>query len=288
MMIFKKAIPRRAVLRGMGATLALPLLDGMVPAFAGPSDTAARPVIRMGVMYVPNGIIMDTWTPKTEGAAFEMTPILEPLAPFRERFLILSGLHQKPAEPLPGDLGAGHSRTTAAYLTGVHPKSTEGADIHAGVSLDQIAAKEMGRKTQLASLEMALDPIEASGVCEQGWACSYRNTIAWRTPTTPLPVEDNPRAVFERLFGDNDTTDAAARLDRVKENRSLLDSLTQDAVHFLTDLLPATAPSSPRPRSDPRCRAADSDSRTTDCQEVPTLSGPQAYQPLSRVCKVDV
>ena len=237
-MIFKKAIPRRAVLRGMGATLALPLLDGMVPAFAGPSDTAAKPVIRMGFMYVPNGIIMEKWTPAAEGAAFEMTPTLEPLAAFQDRLVVLTGLDQKPAEPLLGEIGAGHSRASAAYLTGAHPKSTEGADIHAGISVDQIAAKELGKKTQLASLEMALDPVEASGVCESGYSCAYRNTLCWSTPTTPLPMEDQPRQIFERLFGDNDTTDAAARLDRIQKNRSLLDALAGDVARFQKSLAP--------------------------------------------------
>src|SRR5713226_6547047 len=131
MMVFKKAIPRRTFLRGVGATLALPLSDGMVPAFAAPSDTAAKPAIRMGFVYVPNGIVMNKWSPATEGAGFELTPILQPLAPFRDRMLVLSGLDQKSANALPGEAGAFHTRAMAAYLTGVHPKQTEGPDIAA-------------------------------------------------------------------------------------------------------------------------------------------------------------
>ena len=236
MMIFKKAIPRRTFLRGAGATLALPLLDGMIPALATAADTASARAVRMGFVYVPNGIMMDQWTPATEGEGFAMTPILEPLAPFREHFLVLSGLDQKNAVGLPGEGGAFHSRTTAAFLTGVHPKPTEGADIHAGISVDQIAAKELGKRTQLASLEMSLDPIEASGVCESGYSCTYRNTMVWRTPTTPLPMENQPRQIFERMFGDSDTTDPSARLARIKENRSLLDSLTENVARLSTGL----------------------------------------------------
>ena len=231
--IFKKAIPRRTLLRGVGTALALPLLDSMVPAFG---DTAAKNAIRMQFVYVPNGIMMDRWTPATEGSGFEFTPILQPLAPFRENLLVLSGLDQKNAVGLPGEGGAFHSRTTAAFLTGVHPKPTEGADIHSGVSVDQIAAKELGKLTQLASLEMSLDPIEASGVCESGYSCTYRNTMVWRTPTTPLPMENQPRQVFERMFGDNDTTDPSARIARIRENRSLLDSLSENVARLSTGL----------------------------------------------------
>jgi uncharacterized protein DUF1552 len=239
MMIFKKAIPRRTFLRGLGATLALPLLDGMVPAFGSSKDTAAKPAMRMGFVYVPNGIIESKWKPATEGAGFKMTPIMEPLAPFQDRLLVLSGLDQKLANPQAGEGGAFHSRASATFLTGVHPKPTEGADIHAGVSVDQIAAKEMGKQTQVASLELCLDPVEAAGVCEPGYTCAYMNTICWRTPTTPMPMEDHPRVVFERLFGDSETTDRAARLARIEENRSLLDFVSQDVARLLKGLGPA-------------------------------------------------
>jgi hypothetical protein len=238
MMVFKKAIPRRTFLRGVGATLALPLLDGMVPAFAAPFDTAARPAIRMGFVYVPNGIVMNKWLPAAEGAGFELTPILRPLAPFRDHMLVLSGLDQKSANALPGEAGAFHTRAMAAYLTGVHPKQTEGPDIAAGVSVDQLAAKELGKHTQLASLELCLDPVEAAGVCEPQFTCAYMNTISWRTPTTPMPMEDHPRVVFERLFGDSETTDPEARLARIQENRSLLDSVAEGVARFVKKLDP--------------------------------------------------
>ena len=236
MMIFKKAIPRRAFLQGAGVTLALPLLDAMVPAFAGPADTAIKPPVRMGFVYVPNGIIMEKWTPTTEGPGFQMTPILEPLTPFRERLLLLTGLDQRRADAAPGENNGPHTRTTAAYLTGIHPKQTRGADYLLGMSVDQIAAKELGKKTQLTSLELALDTGQTSGVCEGEWTCVYANTLSWRSPTTPLPVEDHPREVFERLFGDNKTTDSAARRARIRENRSLLDAMTREASRFLESL----------------------------------------------------
>ena len=238
MMIFKKAIPRRTFLRGSGAALALPLLDSMVPAFAGPADTTPKPVVRMGFVYVPNGIIMGKWTPATEGAGFEMTPILEALTPFRDGILVLSGLDSKPSTTLPGEPGAQHSCASAAFLTGVHPKVTEGVDIRAGISVDQIAANELGKKTQIASLELALDPVLAAGVCEPQTTCAYLNTMCWRTPTTPMPMEDKPRLVFERLFGDSDTTDPTARLARMQKNRSLLDFVTQSVARLTTGLPP--------------------------------------------------
>src|SRR5712691_9204371 len=149
MMIFKKAIPRRAFLRGMGATLALPLLDGMVPAFATSADTAAKTPTRLGIVYCGNGMWpMDKWTPKVEGAGFELTPTLDPLAPFRDRLLLLSGLAHKEALLRPGEGGGDHSRACATFLTGVHPKGTTGKDLRAGISMDQIAAEEVGKHTQ--------------------------------------------------------------------------------------------------------------------------------------------
>jgi uncharacterized protein DUF1552 len=242
MMIFRKAIPRRTFLRGVGATLALPLLDGMVPAFGSRLGAAAKPAIRMGFVYVPNGIVMNKWLPGTEGAGFELTPILAPLAPYRKDMLVLSGLDSEPANALPGEAGAFHTRAMAAYLTGVHPKQTEGPDIAAGVSVDQLAAKELGKETQIASLELCLDPVQAAGVCEPQFTCAYMNTISWRTPTTPMPMEDRPRAVFERMFGDNETTDPAARRARIEEDRSLLDSLTEGVARFRSTLSPSDRP----------------------------------------------
>jgi len=236
MMIFKKAIPRRTVLRGMGATLALPLLDAMVPAFAATRQTAARAIPRLSTVYLPNGRIMDRWTPATDGAGFELTPILEPLAPFRDRMLVLSGLNHEAGRALPGEAAGDHARAGATYLTGVHPRQTEGADVRAGVSADQIAARELGKHTQLASLELGVDASELLGQCEAGYTCAYMNTISWRTETTPAPMEHRPRVVFERLFGDSDSTDPAVRLRRIQKDRSILDSVMSKATYLMTGL----------------------------------------------------
>ena len=236
MMIFKKAIPRRTFLRGIGATVALPLLDGMIPALAAAGDTAAKSPTRLSFVYVPNGMIMNKWTPAAEGASFALTPILEPLAPFRDRFLVLSGLNHDTADPLPGEGEvAPHDRAGASFLTGVHAKK-EG---HVGISVDQIAAKELGKHTQLASLELGLDSNDVAGQCERGWSCAYVHTLSWRTPTTPMPIENEPRVVFERLFGDSNTTDPAERLARIQRRRSILDSVTQAAARLLTGLRPS-------------------------------------------------
>jgi hypothetical protein len=227
MIVMKKAIPRRTVLRGIGATLALPLLDGMVPALSALGKTVAKPTIRLGTVYVPNGIWMNKWTPAAEGAAFELTPILESMAPFRDRLIVLSGLANREGDALPGEGSGDHARAAGAFLTGVHPKKTEGTDLRAGISMDQIAARELGKETQLASLELALESKAPVGACDPGYSCAYGNTLCWRSPTTPLPMENDPRAVFERLFGSSDSTDPAARLARIREDRSILDAVTQ-------------------------------------------------------------
>ena len=235
MVITKKCLPRRTFLRGMGVTLALPLLDSMVPAFAQVRGSAARGIQRFAVVYVPNGINMAKWTPAGEGP-LEMTAILAALAPFKERLLLLSGLASEPAMPITGEGTGDHARASAAFLTGVHPKKTEGRDLKAGVSMDQIAAQYMGTETQLPSLELCLDSNDLLGACEAGWSCAYANTLAWRTPTTPLPMENDPRLVFERLFGDVASTTPAARLARIKKDQSILDSLTDEVRRFQTQL----------------------------------------------------
>ncbi len=239
MIITKKHLPRRTVLRGLGAAIALPLLDGMVPAAAALRRTAAKPVPRFGVVYVPNGMAMSSWTPGATGAAFELPPILQPLAPFRDQLLVLSGLADELAFPRAGEGAGDHARAAGTFLTGVHVKKTEGADIHAGISMDQIAAREFGKATQLASLELAIESVELLGACDGGYACAYGNTIAWRTPTTPLPMENDPRALFERLFGVGETTDPAARLERLRTNRSILDSVTEKAGQVRRQLHPS-------------------------------------------------
>jgi hypothetical protein len=220
MVILRKSIPRRAFLRGAGATLALPLLDAMTPALAA---EIVRP-IRMAFIEVPNGIMMDKWTPATEGANFALTPILEPLAEFRDRMLLLSGLDQNQSKALATEVGGDHPRACTAWLTGAHAKMTSGADLRAGISVDQVAAREFGKYTQLASLEVGLESSEVVGACESAYGCAYYNTISWRNETTPLPMENRPRAIFERIFGGAGSTDAKVRL----VYRSVLDAVAED------------------------------------------------------------
>ncbi len=222
MMITKKHLPRRAFLRGVGTALALPFLDAMVPAFGATSQSAANPAVRMGFVYVPNGIIESSWLPTTEGANFEFNATMKALEPFRDRTLVLSNLAQINGRSF-GDGGGDHARAGATWLTGVHPKKTEGADIHSGISADQIAARAFGKQTQFGSLEIGVEAPSLAGGCDSGYSCAYTNTISWSSPTTPNPMEVNPRALFERLFGDGDSTDAAARMEALKERGSLLD-----------------------------------------------------------------
>ncbi len=222
MIVLKKSLPRRTFLRGMGVSLALPLLDSMTPALT----PAAKPIVRLGFVYVPNGIIMNQWTPKTEGVGFDFAPTMKPLEPFRDRVLVLSGLAQVQGRAL-GDGAGDHARAGATWLTGVHPKKTEGANIQAGISADQIAAKELGKHTLLGSLELGVESNQLAGGCDSGYSCAYTNTFSWRNANNPLPVEINPRAVFERLFGDGESTDAKSRLAQLHKQRSILDYVTK-------------------------------------------------------------
>ena len=224
MIAFRKSIPRRTVLRGLGASLALPLLDGMVPALTAQTKTAAAPVHRFGVVYVPNGMVMESYLPATEGASFELTPTLQALAPFRSQTTVLSGLDCIPSTGRPG--GA-HAKASTRYLTDISPPTSE-TWLDAGISVDQILANELGAQTQLASLELAIENSDTAGACDVGFACAYTNTISWRSSNTPLPMQHNPRAVFERLFGDAGSTDARARLSRLRQQRSVLDSVKQE------------------------------------------------------------
>jgi len=212
------------LLRGAGAALALPVLDAMTPALS--ADTK-RP-IRMTFIEVPNGIMMDKWAPATEGANFALTRVLEPLADFRDRMLVLSGLDQRQSAALAFEIAGDHPRACTAWLTGAHAKMTAGADLRAGISVDQVAAREFGKYTQLASLEVGLESSEVVGSCESAYSCAYYNTISWRNETTPLPMENRPRAIFERLFGDAGTSDPAARLALRQEDRSILDSVAEE------------------------------------------------------------
>ena len=223
MFISKRHLPRRTFLRGMGASVALPLLDSMLPAQTPLTRTAAKPAARLGFVYVPHGAIMDRWTPKTEGAGFEFSPILKPLEPFRERLNIVSGLGHRAA-----DSTAVHSLSPTTWLSGVRPKPTQGVDAYAGVTADQIAAQHIGQDTVLPSLELAIeDHSGLIGACDRDYGCIYMNTLSWRTPTTPMPMEINPRKVFERMFGQGGS--AAERGARNREDRSILDAVLRQA-----------------------------------------------------------
>ena len=228
MMITKLSLPRRTFLRGMGAAVALPLLDAMVPALSA----ATTPVKRLGFIYLPNGAVMQSWTPKGEGT-LELSTTLSPLEPYKDQTVVLSRLAHGQAEPL-GDGNGEHSRASSVWLNGVHPKHTEGADVQAGITADQIAAAEFGKQTPLPSLELAIDLDFLVGNCENGYSCAYMNTVSWRTPTTPLPMENNPRVVFERLFGDGGTREQ--RLAEMRTDHSILDSVTDDLAHLERDL----------------------------------------------------
>ena len=221
MYITRMHLPRRAVLRGLGATVALPLLDCMVPALTAQSRTAAAPIKRFGVFYVPNGMSMPYWYPKTEGPLDQLPPTLRSLEAFKDRVLICGGLDDESANLVKG--GGDHARSAGTFLTCVPFKITAGADVSNAVSVDQIAARELSKETQLASLELGIESNAMIGSCDGGASCAYTNTIAWRTPTTPLPIENDPRAVFERMFGTSGSTDPEVRLARMRRDRSILD-----------------------------------------------------------------
>ena len=219
MIVTRKAMSRRTVLRGLGATVALPLLDAMIPAFA----SAATTVRRLGVVYHPNGVIYDQWLPAGAGAQFKLSPTLAGLQPFQDQLIVVTGLYSDAAEAL-GDGGGDHSRASGTYLTGVHVKKSDSA-VENGISMDQIAAKTFERETQLSSLQITADDNSLVGDCDLGYSCAYSSTLSWLTPTLPLMAENNPRVLFERMFGSSDSTDASVRAARLSQDRSLLDSV---------------------------------------------------------------
>jgi hypothetical protein len=228
--ITRKHLPRRTFLRGVGVTLALPLLDAMLPAETPLAKTAASPKMRFCGIYVPHGAIMNQWTPDAEGSGFKFKPILSPLEPFRDRLCIVSGLEAKTAGPAVGESGGDHSRSAAAFLSGARPKHTSGVDVHLETTIDQIIAKKIGQDTLLPSIELGIEDVGYTGICGYGYSCAYVDTISWAAPTTPLPMEVNPQVVFERLFGDG--SNAAQRVARRQEDRSILDSITHDVARF--------------------------------------------------------
>ncbi len=230
MMITRKHLPRRTFLRGLGAAIALPMLDAMTPAFAA---TAAKQPLRLCFVYAPTGMIMNHWTPAAEGSSFDFPRILKPLEPFRKDLSIITGLVDNNGNDL-GDGAGDHARAGASYLTGVHPKKTMGADVRNGISADQIAAQAVGAKTRFASLELGCEDARTVGNCDSGYSCAYTNSISWRSATTPLPPEINPRLVFERLFGSLDTSlDPGARKQLADDRQSILDAVNEDTHDLL-------------------------------------------------------
>src|SRR5215813_1071395 len=221
----KKHMSRRTVLRGAGATLALPLLDAMVPAGVALAQTAAKPKPRFVGLFVPHGMAPGYWVPDKEGALDAVLPFnWKALEPFRNQTVILSGLHCRSAEPPPGATGADHW-VAACFLCADKPKKTAGADVYAGTTIDQIIAQKIGGNNLMPSMQLAVeDPGANSSNCGEGYSCTYTNTISWSSPTQPLPMELNPQVVFERMFGDGSTSDQRAA--RRARDRSILDSLS--------------------------------------------------------------
>jgi Protein of unknown function (DUF1552) len=223
MFITKRHMPRRTFLRGMGATVALPLLDAMVPAFAA----TPAPVSRYSFLHVPHGASPGYWRPTGAGKQWQLSRILTPLAPFKDRLTVISDTDHRMAGSLSPEESAGdHSRTAAVYLSAAHPKRTEGQDIRAGITIDQVLAAKIGQQSPLPSLELCVEDVGSLGVCGVGYSCAYTNSISWSSPTTPLPMERNPQVVFERLFGDGGS--AEERAARKREDRSILDSVLAD------------------------------------------------------------
>jgi Protein of unknown function (DUF1552) len=240
MFITRKHLSRRTLMRGVGTAIALPYLDAMLPAFGAPGGAAeTKSPIRLAFVYIPNGAVMQDWTPEAAGSNYGFTPILKPLEAYREDMFVLTGLAANNGNAL-GDGGGDHARAAASFLTGVHPKKTSGADIQSGISADQIVAKQIGGATRLSSLELACDDSRLVGSCDTGYSCAYTNTIVWRGPTSPLPPETNPRLVFERLFGTEDfSVDPATRARRAEYRKSILDMARERIVKLMGDLGPS-------------------------------------------------
>src|SRR5437867_1759647 len=221
-----KSLSRRTVLRGIGATIALPFLDAMVPS----ARAAAKPVNRFLAFYVPNGMAMEYWTPKGEGANFELSPILQPMAPYRNQMLVLSGLR--------ASWNYIHAGASGSFLTGTTRGGRNEVEVIADVSMDQLLARHFAKETQVGSLELCMDGPANAGACTGILSCAYTHTISWRSATQPLPMENNPRAVFERLFGDSGSTDRSARESGMRQHKSILDSVTEKLAGLKRDLGP--------------------------------------------------
>jgi hypothetical protein len=219
MAFLTKSLPRRTVLRGFGTTMALPFLEAMLPPFSLAAKTVVKPIHRFQTFYVPNGMAMEYWSPKTEGSDFELTPILEPLKPFRDQMTVLSGIK--------ANWNYIHAGASGSFLTGTTHGGRNEVEIVADVSMDQLLARRFAKETQVASLELSMDLPANAGACTGNLSCAYTHTLSWRSPTQPLPMEWNPRAVFEKLFGDSDSTERSAREARLEQRKSILDSVTE-------------------------------------------------------------
>jgi hypothetical protein len=230
-------LPRRTFLKGLGVSLALPMLDAMTPALA---SAASKPSpTRLAFTYVPNGVTMEAWTPLEAGSGFTLPRIMKSLEPFRRQTLVLSGLAQVNANAI-NDGAGDHARAAACYLTGVHPKKTAGEDIHAGISVDQIAAQHIGADSRFPSIELGCDDSRTIGNCDSGYSCAYTNSLSWRSPTSPMPPETNPRLAFERLFGGLDAgVDPATRAARRRQRRSILDIVAERTSSLVVTLGPS-------------------------------------------------
>jgi Protein of unknown function (DUF1552) len=230
MAFLTKSLPRRTLLRGFGSSLALPFLEAMLPPFSLSAKTAAKPVHRFQTFYVPNGMAMEYWSPKAEGSDFELSPILEPLAPYRNQMLVLSGIK--------ANWNYIHAGASGSFLTGTPRGGRNEVEIIADVSMDQLLARHFAKDTQVASLELSMDLPANAGACTGNLSCAYTHTLSWRSPTQPLPMEWNPRAVFEKLFGDTGSTERRARDARLQQHKSILDSVTKKLADLKTELGP--------------------------------------------------
>jgi len=269
----KTSLPRRTVLRGLGAAVALPFLDAMAPAFSTRVSAAGKPVHRFQTFYVPNGMAMDYWTPKGEGAAFELSPILEPLAPYRDQMLVLSGIK--------ASWNYIHAGASGSFLTGTPRGGKNEIEIFADVSMDQLLARHFAKDTQVASLELSMDAPANAGACTGNLSCVYTHTLSWRSATQPLPMEWNPRAVFERLFGDSGSTDRKARDARLRQHKSILDSVSDKLASLQRELGPGD-----RSKVDEYTDAVrDVERRIARAEEqsgleLPTIEQPQGAPPV--------
>ncbi len=230
MIITKKALPRRTFLRGMGATVALPLLDAMIPSMTAFAKAAAAPVRRLGFVYMPMGCDLPRWTPGGEGRLTELSPSLQSLSGVTDQLTVISNLELKNAYP------GTHATSNAAFLSAAKAKWTESTDYYLGTTVDQIAARQIGQQTLLPSLELSMDLLQTIGQCDNGYACVYQNNLSWSSPTTPLPAEAHPRVVFERLFGEGGS--AADRRTALQRRASLLDWVREDITRLQKDLGP--------------------------------------------------